>query len=108
MTFQPGVSGNPKGRPKKGFAIADILDTVGDEPSTFIYVDPDTGEERKATKREVMLLNTYDLAIKGDSSARNFIAERTEGKVTTPIEFEGSVSLVEVAAALTEGYKERE
>lgn len=25
MTFQPGVSGNPKGRPKKADAIADVI-----------------------------------------------------------------------------------
>ena len=43
----------------------------------------------------------------GDMVAIKEYYERVLGKVTTPIEFEGSVSLVEVAAALTEGYEER-
>ena len=108
--FQPGKSGNPNGRPKKGFAIADLLRAIGDEQSTFTYVDPDTGKEREATKRMAMLLNTYMLAIKGESWAVNFIAEREDGKVKTSIDLdvEKHVSLEDVAIALGNHYVERE
>lgn len=66
--FQPGISGNPKGRPKKGSAIADILNAIGDKT--------DAGK----TKRELMLNKVYELALKGTPWAVEFIADRTEGR----------------------------
>ena len=68
--FQPGQSGNPAGRPKKGSAIADILNAIGNRKYG-----------KDITYREQMLLKAYKMAIDGDSAARAFIAERTEGKV---------------------------
>ena len=68
--FKKGVSGNPKGRPKKGSAIADILNEIGVAP------DDKTGIEN----RRVMLTKVYMMAKNGDMAAVHFIADRTEGK----------------------------
>ena len=70
--WKPGQSGNPKGRPKKGTAIADILNTCGNT------LNPETGE----TNRETMLKNVYNQAIKRnpDKWSVEFIANRTEGR----------------------------
>lgn len=62
-------SRNPKGRPKKGSAISDILNKIGDKQYS-----------NNITYREQMLTMAYKLAIAGDAAARNFIADRTEGK----------------------------
>jgi len=64
--------GNRKGRPKKGFAIADILNEIGDE---IIVVN---GE--KITKRRAVMMKVFAFAVKGESWAVHFIADRTEGK----------------------------
>ena len=70
--FKPGQSGNPNGRPKKGLAIADILNAKSNE------IDAVTG----LTMREKMLNKVYDLATqdKPERWAVEFIADRTEGK----------------------------
>lgn len=75
IPYKKGQSGNPNGRPKKGSAIADILNKIGDEE-----------HKKNITKREALLKKTYELAIKGDAAARNFIADRTEGKAIERIE----------------------
>tara|TARA_R100000808_G_scaffold7129_2_gene21042 strand:+ start:1591 stop:1923 length:333 start_codon:yes stop_codon:yes gene_type:complete len=68
--FKKGVSGNPNGRPKKGTAIADILNARGDEV-----------DDNGLTNREIMLHKVYDKAVKHtDRWAVQFIADRTEGR----------------------------
>ena len=68
--WKKGESGNPNGRPKKGTAIADILNAKGDE------VDDDG-----LTNREIMLHKVYDKAVKhGDLKSVMFISDRTEGR----------------------------
>ena len=67
-TFKKGMSGNPNGRPKKGFAIADILDELGDRV---------VGENK--TLKEMVLEKVYDMALAGDLNSAKFIADRTEG-----------------------------
>jgi len=76
--FVAGKSGNPKGRPKKGFAIADILNAKSEE------IDEVTGE----SMREKMLHKVYALATsnKPERWAVEFIADRTEGKAVERID----------------------
>ena len=76
--FVAGKSGNYKGRPKKGFAITDILNARGDE------IDEATG----MTMREKMLRKVYELATKDkpEKWAVEFIADRTEGKALERID----------------------
>ena len=71
-------SGNYKGRPKRGFAITDILNARGDE------IDEATG----MTMREKMLHKVYALATSNrpERWAVEFIADRTEGKAVERID----------------------
>ena len=74
-TFAKGnQEGNRNGRPKKGNAIADILNSIGDE----IIENKTTGE--KITKREAVLRTIYAEALKGDLRSAQYISDRTEGK----------------------------
>ena len=67
-TFKKGKSGNPNGRPRKGLAISDILNELGDK---------EISEDQ--TQREAILSKVYDQAMSGDLNATKFIADRTEG-----------------------------
>ncbi len=98
--FKPGQSGNLKGRPKKGFAIADILNATGDIKAptdlTKIIRDALDLKNKPLTMREAMLMMAYLQAIKGDRDARNFISDRTEGKALERISFNNSEAPFEV------------
>jgi hypothetical protein len=76
--FMPGQSGNPEGRPKKGLAIADILNSKSDE------IDETTGK----SMREKMLHKVYELATQNrpERWAVEFIADRTEGRALERID----------------------
>lgn len=67
--WKPGQSGNPKGRPPKGLAIADILRAQAEE------IDPET----KKTRLQTMLEVAWAQAQGGDKDARKFVADRMEG-----------------------------
>ena len=67
--FVKGQSGNPKGRPKKGLALTDLINSTGDSP----------GKDCKSNK-QVMIEKLYTMAVNGDFNAIRFIVERLEGK----------------------------
>ena len=107
--FQPGESGNKKGRPKKGHAIADMIEAVGNELCPDPFTDPISGKEKKITNKEMFVRNTYKRAISGEKWAGEFIADRTEGKPRLPInvDSEGDRQIIEleaVALALMDNY----
>ena len=100
--WKPGQSGNPKGRPKKGHTIADICRAACDAPAEAIYsasmrtIFPDA---EIITNRHVMIARAMVDAIGGDANARDFIAERTDGKVTQKV-LTGAIDLEEQAQVL--------
>jgi len=102
--FKPGQSGNLKGRPKKGHAIAELLRTIGDAKTTQ-FID---GEDVEISNRELLLMNTYKRAIQGESWAVQFIADREEGKALQKMELDidQRISLNEVADALSGNFTE--
>lgn len=63
--FQPGQSGNPNGRPKKGTAITDVL-------REMLEANPDI--KRKLSNK------LLELALEGDLAAINILLDRLEGK----------------------------
>ena len=71
--IKKGEIRNPKGRPKKGSAIADILNAIGDT------------EKDDTTRREIILSKAYDMAEQGSFVHLQFIADRTEGKAVERI-----------------------
>jgi hypothetical protein len=73
-----GVSGNPKGRPKKGESFSDIIREY------YEITDPDL----KTTYRRAIVWKQLQKAIlEGDTSAAKWLKELGEGKTPQPITF---------------------
>ncbi len=72
MTFKPGQSGNPKGRPKKGFSWADVLNRLGEENIKIGVED--------ITKKEAVARKLWSEAAKGEQWAINALMDRMDGK----------------------------
>ena len=97
-----GVSANPLGRPKKVKCIPDILRKIGD------MIAPADIQEKmrrrfhskdKLTMQQAVLMLTYDLAAHGTEWAVEFIAARTEGRVTQGVDvsttYDGPLVLIQ-------------
>lgn len=88
--FKPGQSGNPHGRPKKIRHIPDILARITSERlppqhrAAIAKLFPEISN--RPTFLEAILRIVVQKALKGESWAVEFVAERTEGKVVTPID----------------------
>lgn len=84
----PGQSGNPAGRPKGVQTFANILNKIGlqDAPpemeSKLRAIFP---EAQRLTMKHVVCYRAYLDAVKGDSRAMDFLADRMEGKVAMRI-----------------------
>ena len=74
--FKPGQSGNPKGRAKKGNAIADILNELLEK------------KKDGKTVRTQILEKVTTMALSGDRWAVEFLADRTEGKALERVQKE--------------------
>lgn len=68
--FQPGQSGNPAGRPKRGAAMADALRKVLDQK-----------DENGVQNKHLVAQTIIEAAIKGQQWAINFIFDRLDGKL---------------------------
>lgn len=87
--FKPGISGNPKGRPKRRpSVIADHIDDVLATPMTF----RERGRQRVATRAEIVVKVVIDRALAGDLLAAQDLlrmirqAERSGFAANTRIE----------------------
>lgn len=80
-----------KGRPKKEFSIGEILKRIGEEkvpPHLLAKLQSDWGPDfRPVSMRDAGMRVTYAKFVKGDKDAREFIANRTEGKVVDKVDF---------------------
>lgn len=79
--WQAGESGNPKGRPKRGQAMADTLRRVLARK----------GEDGKANKQAIAE-KIIELARAGDLDAIKLIFERIDGKVAEAVQVGGAVT----------------
>lgn len=85
--FKPGKSGNPNGRPKGAKSSTSIWGKMLDRIEKGI--DPLSGAPAKITIRDVMLANVLLKAKAGDLKAVEMILDRTEGKLTQPVDNQG-------------------
>ena len=83
---------NPHGRPKKALCIPDMLRAIGDEPvpaHLLATLQADWGPDfRPRNMRDAALRVSYAQYAKGDKDARQFVVDRTEGKVTDKLQLE--------------------
>lgn len=79
MPFVKGTSGNPRGRPKKGQALTDILNYKLDQRDG-------SGKMR----REAVAEKLIDLAEGGDITAIRYIMDRVDGRPKETIELENA------------------
>lgn len=77
--FKPGVSGNPKGRPKKEYCLTDILKEQGN----WEDVDTDNG---KITRKDAIAKKLWDMAMNDDVVALKYLFDRLDGKPLQQIE----------------------
>ena len=69
--FKPGNNANPKGRPKSGHAITDIIRELGDEKD----------------RRRRVLSNIYSLAEAGEKWACEFVAGYDQGRPVQTVDY---------------------
>ena len=93
-SWKKGQSGNPKGRPRKEDCLTSLLKEEIEE------ICPKDKEKR--TWKELIVLATMQLAMKGNATALKEIWERMDGKVRDKLELTGGAELVQ---RLIEGRK---
>src|SRR5262249_11824005 len=76
--FQKGKSGNPKGRPRNVSSLTALLRQKMEQICEY--------DKQQRTWRDVIVLATLKLAMKGNSSALREVWERLGGKVPIPEE----------------------
>ena len=74
-TWQPGQSGNPAGRPKKGLALTDVLRQHMDA----------SDEGYTVPRKQRLAEKLYELAMTGNVSAIEYIGNRLDGKPTVAV-----------------------
>jgi len=77
MPFAKGKSGNPKGRPKKGETLTDLLREKIETPKTV---------REKLTRKEKIIEKLIALAEGGDLSALKYLFDRIDGRPKESIE----------------------
>jgi len=80
IPFVKGISGNPKGRPRKEVCITSWLKEFADKSITAPI------DAKNLTYAQAAALSAWKAAAKGDLPEYNFIIERIEGKAVTQVD----------------------
>lgn len=72
--WQRGISGNPRGRPRKGRTLTEALEKYADDREAA--GDP---------ARERLACTIWTMALDGDLNATKLLFERVEGRAVQPI-----------------------
>ena len=84
--WKPGQSGNPKGRPKKGEAWADVANDLLNSKEIDITMKTADGKikrlnlESDKTLRHAVIIGQINSAMAGNVQAAKELADRTEGR----------------------------
>ncbi|MDR0474030.1 MAG: DUF5681 domain-containing protein [Treponema sp.] len=78
MPFKSGKSGNPKGRPKKGETITDLLREKVDGKASGA----------KVSRKERIIEKLIGLAESGDLAAMKYIFDRLDGRPAETMKFD--------------------
>jgi len=88
--FKPGESGNPKGRPKKGETLSDILR----EQLSSIKIEYEDGTQVEA--KTAIAAKLIERAMEGEILAMKYIYDRVDGRPKESIDLEHSGELTVV------------
>ena len=112
--FKPGVSGNPRGRPKKGDAWADVANEILGAKSVILTITSEDGKTKELslgcnkTLRHAIIFAQVNAALNCNIQAARELADRTEGKpAQMSIPEAGIIDLSEIAQALSGRYEVR-
>ena len=83
-TWVKGVSGNPKGRPRKEQTLQHWIDELGDEVPKAVV----NGKDNTLPRAALVVMALYTQAIKGNVQAINTILDRKLGKVKQDLSVE--------------------
>jgi len=78
--FQPGVSGNPAGRPKKEYCLTDILKEQGNIEDELDILG------NVITRKQAVAKKLWAMAMGGDVIALKYLYDRIDGKPLQTIE----------------------
>jgi Family of unknown function (DUF5681) len=90
--FKPGVSGNPRGRPKEAKNLSTLVHEALNEP----VVVAENGRRRKVTKRRAIITQLVNRSAQGDLKAMQMLLgtmqdiERRHGADPTEITFDSA------------------
>ena len=101
--FQPGQSGNPKGRPR---GIKNLNTDLEEELNERLLVN-EAGNPREITKQRAILKSMFAKAIKGDTRAASVLINLILGLEQARIADSSGESLGEDDLAILEAFRER-
>lgn len=81
--FPKGISGNPKGRPKKGTTWKETIIRLTNQAR----IDEADPKRQKKLVKELIIKKQIELALEGDKYATKFLAEREEGLPRQSIDY---------------------
>jgi hypothetical protein len=101
--FQPGKSGNPKGRPK---GIRNLNTDLEEELSLQILVT-EGGTQQQTTKQRAMLKSLFAKALNGDVRASGVLINLILGLEQTRIAAQSTEAMAEEDLAILEAFKQK-